>query len=108
MGMAGPDRSRGSTRQVTTATPAGLDFRATGAADEGCADTMSTESACSIALRSSGAQGREAVCHPQGPGIRCSLALPVRDLYAGDVGAVGSASRQVQTRRHAVWDNDQS
>jgi len=52
--MAGPDRRRGSLRQVTTATPAGLDFRATGVADEGCADTMSTESTCSIALGLSG------------------------------------------------------
>ena len=47
--MAGPDRSRGSTRQVTTATPAKLDFRGAEATDEGCADAMSTESACSIA-----------------------------------------------------------
>ena len=39
----------GDPRQVTTATPAGLDFRATGVADEGCADTMSAESPCSIA-----------------------------------------------------------
>lgn len=87
--MTGPDRSRGSTRQVTTATPAGLDFRATGAADEGCADTMSTESDCSIALRSSGAQGRETDCHPQGPGIRGSSVFPVRDL----LGPVGYAKR---------------
>ncbi len=64
MSMAGPDRNRGSLRQVTTATPAGLDFRATGVADEGCADTMSTESACSIALSLSGAQARDLVCHP--------------------------------------------
>lgn len=35
---------------MTTATPARLDFRATGVADEGCADTMSTESTCSVAL----------------------------------------------------------
>ena len=54
MDMAGPDRSREYTRQVTTATPAGLDFRATGVADEGCADTMSTESPCSIAQGLSG------------------------------------------------------
>jgi len=52
--MAGPDRRRVSLRQVTTATPAGLDFRATGVADEGCADTMSTESPCSIAQGLSG------------------------------------------------------
>ena len=67
--MAGPDRSRGPKRQVTTATPAGLDFRATGVADEGCADTMSTESACSIALSLSGAQARDLDCHPQAPGV---------------------------------------
>ena len=54
MSMAGPDRNRGSLRQVTTATPAGLDFRATGVADEGCVDTMSTESPCSIAQGLSG------------------------------------------------------
>lgn len=54
MGVAGPDRRRGSLRQVTTATPAALDFRATGVADEGCADTMSTESPCSIAQGLSG------------------------------------------------------
>ena len=52
--MAGPDRRRGSLRQVTTATPARLDFRATGVADEGCVDTMSTESPCSIAQVLSG------------------------------------------------------
>lgn len=49
MEMAEPDGSRVFGRQVTTATPARLDFRATRVADEGCADTMSTESACSIA-----------------------------------------------------------
>jgi len=37
------DRSRALERQVTTATPARLDFRATEAAGEGCADTMSTK-----------------------------------------------------------------
>lgn len=47
--MAGPDGGRVFGRQVTTATPARLDLRATGVADEGCADTMSTESNCSIA-----------------------------------------------------------
>ena len=52
MDMAGPDRRRVSLRQVTTATPAGLDFRANGVADEGCADTMSTESSCSITVGS--------------------------------------------------------
>jgi hypothetical protein len=66
MGMAGPDRSRGSTRQVTTATPAGLDFSATGAADEGCADTMSTESACSIAPRSSGLKATRRIATHKG------------------------------------------
>lgn len=50
--MAGPDRSRGSTRQVTTATPAKLDFRVAEATDEGCVDAMSTESSCSIAAGS--------------------------------------------------------
>jgi len=54
MDMAGPDRRRVSLRQVTTATPAGLDFRATGVTDEGCADTMSAESPCSIAQGLSG------------------------------------------------------
>ena len=68
MDMAGPDRRRVSLRQVTTATPAGLDFRATGVADEGCADTMSTESACSIALVLSQAQASGLDCHPQAPG----------------------------------------
>ena len=53
-GMTRPDRSRENSRQVTTATPAGLDFRATGVADEGCVDTMSTESPCSIAQVLSG------------------------------------------------------
>ena len=52
--MAGPDRSRGFTRQVTTATPARLDFRASRPADEGCADTMSAEEPlqCSAVLGS--------------------------------------------------------
>ena len=70
MDMAGPDRRRVSLRQVTTATPAGLDFRATGVADEGCADTMSTESPCSIAQGLSGAQARDLDCHSQAPGVR--------------------------------------
>ena len=48
MGMAGPDRGRGSTRQVTTATPAKLDFRASRPADEGCADAMSAKSTASV------------------------------------------------------------
>jgi hypothetical protein len=42
-GGAGQD-----TRQVTTATPAWLDFRATGATDEGWADAMSAGSRVSI------------------------------------------------------------
>lgn len=38
-----PSRRRRETRrQVTTATPAGLDFRAVGAADEGFVNAMST------------------------------------------------------------------
>src|SRR5574338_1650768 len=68
MDMAGPERSRGSLRQVTTATPAGLDFKATGVADEGCADTMSTETPCSIAQGLSQAQASDLNCHPQAPG----------------------------------------
>ena len=48
MRMAGPDRGRGSTRQVTTATPAKLDFRASRPADEGCADAMSAKSTASV------------------------------------------------------------
>lgn len=51
MGMAGPDRGRGSTRQVTTATPAKLDFRASRPADEGCADAMSARSTTSVERR---------------------------------------------------------
>ena len=69
MDMAGPDRSRESKRQVTTATPAGLDFRTTGVADEGCADTMSTESPCSIALGLFETQDQDYVCHTQAPKV---------------------------------------
>ena len=69
MDMAGPDRRRVSLRQVTTATPAGLDFRANGVADEGCADTMSTESACSIALVLFVTQDHDYVCHTQAPKV---------------------------------------
>lgn len=43
-----PNRSRGTRGQVTTATPAGLDFRAARAAGEGFVDTMSTGSHASM------------------------------------------------------------
>lgn len=43
MKKAKPGRGRGSWRQVTTATPAGLDFRTNGAVPEGGVDAMSTE-----------------------------------------------------------------
>lgn len=59
----------GYLRQVTTATPARLDLRATGVADEGCADTMSTESTCSIALCLAWVQGHDCFCHTQALGI---------------------------------------
>lgn len=58
----------GYLRQVTTATPARLDLRASGVADEGCADTMSTESPCSMVLVTSSAQGCSVSCHLQAPG----------------------------------------
>jgi hypothetical protein len=69
MDMAEPDRSRVSSRQVTTATPAGLDFRAIVGADEGCADTMSAESPYSMAQGLSGIQDSGFVCHTQASGI---------------------------------------
>ena len=69
MDMARPDRSRALKRQVTTATPAGLDFRATGVADEGFADTMSTESPCSIAQCILVDQACNPGCHLQAPVI---------------------------------------
>lgn len=55
--MAGPDRSRGFKRQVTTATPARLDFRASRPADEGCADTMSAEEPLQCSAVSGSLQG---------------------------------------------------
>lgn len=54
-------------RQVTTATPAALDLRVTGVTDEGCADTMSARSPCSMALATSSAQGCLIVFHLQAP-----------------------------------------
>ena len=56
-------------RQVTTATPAGLDLRTTGVADEGFADTMSTGSPCSIARWLSADQACNSGCHLQAPEI---------------------------------------
>lgn len=58
----------GDPGQVTTATPAGLDFRATGVADEGCADTMSAESNCSIAPDLPDVQDGNPGYHRQAPG----------------------------------------
>lgn len=83
MEMAEPDGSRVFGRQVTTATPARLDFRVAEAADEGCADTMSTESPCSIALDLSGIQDSGFVCHTQASGIPSFLAGC--ELCAGNV-----------------------
>ena len=54
-------------RQVTTATPAMLDLRVTGVTDEGCADTISAKSLCSMALATSSAQGCLVVFHLQAP-----------------------------------------
>jgi hypothetical protein len=49
MGMAELNRGSASTRQVTTATPARLDFRETGISIEGFVNAMSTGSALSVA-----------------------------------------------------------
>jgi len=55
--MARLNRSSASTRQVTTATPAMLDFRETGISIEGFVDAMSTGSHRSMARVGGGAQG---------------------------------------------------
>ena len=62
-----------SGRQVTTATPAMLDFRATEVADEGCTGAMSAESHCSIAQVTSSTQGCLVVCHLQASGIEIAF-----------------------------------
>ncbi len=48
MDMAELNRGSASTRQVTTATPARLDFRETEISIEGFVNAMSTGSRCSI------------------------------------------------------------
>jgi hypothetical protein len=55
--MARLNRSSTSTRQVTTATPAMLDFRETEISIEGFVDAMSTGSHRSMARVGGGAQG---------------------------------------------------
>jgi hypothetical protein len=55
--MARLNRSSASTRQVTTATPAMLDFRETEISIEGFVDPMSTGSHRSMARVGGGAQG---------------------------------------------------
>ena len=57
MGMAELNRGSASTRQVTTATPAWLDFRETEISVEGCVNAMSTGSAWSMARKGNVAQG---------------------------------------------------
>lgn len=52
--IGGSDRSPISTRQVTTATPARLDFRETGVSEEGCVNAMSTDSTCSMGSTNDG------------------------------------------------------
>lgn len=61
MDMAELNRGSASTRQVTTATPAWLDFRETEISVEGCVNAMSTGSHRSMVRVGGGAQGGVAV-----------------------------------------------
>ena len=107
MDMAGSDRSRALKRQVTTATPAGLDFRATGVADEGFADTMSTGSPCSIAPCLSADQACNPSCHLQAPEIAGAVgkvAVAAIAVAADEYGGA-TAGAQVASPGKVHWQS---
>ena len=83
--MAGPDRSRGFSRQVTTATPARLDFRASWPADEGCADTMSAEEPLQCSAVSGSLQGPAALGGAP-PAASAAVSGPLRVAVAEESG----------------------
>lgn len=66
-GGSHPGRGRGTRGQVSTATPAKLDFRAAGAADEGLVNAMSTGSRSSMRVLCLSAWPAS-ICHPKSPG----------------------------------------
>ena len=86
--IAGPVPSPVSQRQVTTATPDGLDFRRTAVPNEGFAGTMPTDSDCSVPQGGMRPQGLEAV----------TAAMPPASV----LGVVGFTVVRVVSPRSAV------
>jgi hypothetical protein len=82
--MARLNRSSASTRQVTTATPAMLDFRETEISIEGFVNAMSTGSHRSMARVGGGAQGGVAalMLTPWSKGVETGR-LDVEDEFDG-------------------------